>query len=555
MTTTLASHTDAGAAGPHSLHTMHPVETQGQLRRRLVGGPIDVTRGQRLLGWLGPLVAMVVGGVLRFWNLGDPHQLVFDETYYVKEGWSMILFGVEMRNDPVLDAAKQIDQNWTAGNVLKVYDPTTGDLVVHPPVGKWLIGWGEQLFGIDNSFGWRFAVCVMGTLSILMIGRAARRLFGSSLLGTVAAILLAFEGHHFVHSRTGLLDLILMFWSFASFCFLLIDRDASRAVLARKVADLTTAQLVSTYGRHGPSLGWRPWRLAAGVCLGLACGTKWSGAYFLVVFGLLTVLWDLGARRAAGIPAWKTAWLVKDTPLAFVWLAVTSVVVYSLSWWGWFATSIGYNRHWADSNPAEPGFGWVPGSVRSWWNYHAQILQFHEHLTSDHPYKTNPWSWLIQGRPTSFFYEGPKKGEQGCTVDLCSKAITSIGTPTIWWAATLAVFVLLFMWALRRDWRAGAILAGLMGGYVPWFALGERTIYSFYAVAFVPYVVLAVVYVLGLAIGGPSARPVRRRIGLGLTGAFCVATVGLFAFFYPIYTAQVVPYAFWSAHMWFPSWI
>jgi dolichyl-phosphate-mannose-protein mannosyltransferase len=65
-------------------------------------------------------------------------------------------------------------------------------------------------------------------------------------------------------------------------------------------------------------MGWRPWRLAAGVCLGLACGTKWSGAYFLAAFGLMTVLWDMGARRAVGITRWKTAWLVKDTPLALL---------------------------------------------------------------------------------------------------------------------------------------------------------------------------------------------------------------------------------------------
>ena len=539
---------------PSPLHTMHPVETEGQLRRRLLGDPIDVTRGQRLLGWLGPLFAMVVGGILRFWDLGNPHQLVFDETYYVKQGWSMILFGVEMRNDPVLNEAQQIDQNFTAGNVLKVYDPTTGDLVVHPPVGKWLIGWGEQIFGIDSSFGWRFAVCVMGTLSILMIGRAARRLFRSSLLGTVAALILAFEGHHFVHSRTGLLDLIVMFWSFAAFCLLLIDRDASRALLARRVGGLSRDER-RRFGVFGPSLGGRPWRLAAGVCLGLACGTKWSGAYFLVVFGLMTVLWDMGARRAVGVTRWRTAWLVKDTPMAVVELAVTAVVVYCLSWWGWFATQIGYNRQWATTHPAEPGWGWVPDPVRSWWSYHAQILEFHTHLTSDHPYKTNPWSWLVQGRPTSFFYEGPKNGEQGCAVDTCSKAISSIGTPTVWWAATLAIFVLLFMWGLRRDWRAGAVLGGFMGGYLPWFLLGDRTIYSFYAVAFVPYVVLAVVYVLGLFLGGPSAGPRRRRVGLGVIGLFLVSEILLFAFFYPIYTAQVVPYSFWSAHMWFPSWI
>lgn len=530
---------------------MARVETEEQLRRRLLGAPIDTTRGQRVLGWVGPLLAMAVGGFLRFWHLGNPHQLVFDETYYVKQGWSMIQWGVEMRNDSVLDSAKQIDQNFTAGNWTKVYDPTVGDLVVHPPVGKWLIGWGEQLFGIDSSFGWRFAVAVVGTLSILMIGRAARRLFGSSLLGTMAAVLLAFEGHHFVHSRTGLLDIFVMFFGFAAFCFLLLDRDASRAILARKVAGMPVAAL----GRYGPSLGWRPWRLAAGISLGLATGTKWSGLYFLVVFGLMTVLWDMGARRAAGIPGWRTAWLVKDAPWAFVSLVGSTVVVYCLSWWGWFASANGYNRNWGASHPAEPGWGWVPDAVRSWWNYHAQILEFHTHLNSDHPYKTNPWSWLIQGRPTSFFYEGPKKGEMGCTVDLCSKAITSIGTPLVWWGATLAFFVLLFMWALRRDWRAGAILAGFAGGYLPWFFLGERTIYSFYAVAFVPYVVLACVYVLGLMIGGPSAGRRRRQWGFLFAGAFVVVSVLMFAYFYPLYTAEVVPQDFWNAHMWFPSWV
>ena len=32
-------------------------------------------------------------------------------------------------------------------------------------------------------------------------------------------------------------------------------------------------------------------------------------------------------------------------------------------------------------------------------------------------------------------------------------------------------------------------------------------------------------------------------------------SVALFAFFYPIYTAQVIPYAQWQLRMWFPSWI
>jgi len=513
-----------------------------QLRLRLLGEPV----GNPWLGWLGPLLAAAVGGVLRFWNLGNPHQLVFDETYYVKQGWSLIRFGVEMRNDPAF--GDQIDPMFTNGTP-DVFG-TEGDLVVHPPVGKWLIGWGEQLFGITNSYGWRFSVAVLGTLSIFMVGLAARHLFKSSLLGTVASVMLAFEGHHFVHSRTSLLDLIVMFWAFAGFCALLVDRHQSRKVLARAVAAAAPGGLTWM----GPWLGWRPWRWVAGICLGLCTGTKWSGLYFVGAFGLLTVLWDMGARRAAGIRGWGWAGAVKDGGYAFVTIVGATVAAYCLSWWGWFTTQIGYNRHWADQHPSTQ-YAWVPGPVRSWWNYHAQILEFHTHLSSDHPYKTSPWSWIIQGRPTSFFYEGPKKGEMGCTVEVCSKAVTSIGTPNVWWAAVLAIFVLLFMWGLHRDWRAGAILSGFVGGYLPWFALGERTIYSFYAVSFVPWVVLAVTYVLGLLIGTGDASPRRRRAGLLVTGSFLVLTVLLFAFFYPLYTADVVPQDFWRLHMWFPSWV
>jgi dolichyl-phosphate-mannose-protein mannosyltransferase len=523
-----------------------------RLRSRLLGyRPTDV-----MWGWLGPLIVAAVGGFLRFWHLGEPHQLIFDETYYVKQAYSLLQYGYERG---VSSSIKSPDARFTHGapNVFG----TQPDFVVHPPVGKWVIAVGEKIFGVTSSFGWRFSVALLGTISILMIGRAARRMFGSTLLGTIAAILLAFDGQHFVHSRTGLLDPILMFWAFAAFCALLIDRDHSRAVLARKVGTLQEARASKTDAStrpaamiFGPWLGWRPWRWVAGICLGLAMGTKWTGVFFLVAFGLMTAFWDMGARRAAGVRRWWWGALVLDGLYAGLLMVGLTVSVYLASWAGWFAAKDSYDRQWAVTHPATT-FAWVPDSLRSLWHYHQEMYTFNINVTSFHPYQTNPWSWLIQGRPTSFFYEGPKKGQEGCLVAQCSKAITSIGTPTLWWGATIAILVLLFMWALRRDWRAGAILAGFAGGYLPWFNFQHRTIFSFYEVAFVPFVVLAVTYVLGLGIGGPEVSPRRRQIGLLAAGVFVVASVACFAFFYPIYTAQVIPNSQWQMRMWLPSWI
>ncbi|MGW2845919.1 phospholipid carrier-dependent glycosyltransferase, partial [Streptomyces sp. NPDC001274] len=49
----------------------------------------------RWSAWGGPLLVALVAGVLRFWNLGSPHALIFDETYYAKDSWALIHQGYE----------------------------------------------------------------------------------------------------------------------------------------------------------------------------------------------------------------------------------------------------------------------------------------------------------------------------------------------------------------------------------------------------------------------------------------------------------------------------
>ncbi len=70
-----------------------------------------------------------------------------------------------------------------------------------------------------------------------------------------------------------------------------------------------------------------------------------------------------------------------------------------------------------------------------------------------------------------------------------------------------------------------------------------------------PYVVLAVTYLLGMIAGRPGDSELRRRVGAGVVGGYLVVTVAVFAWFWPVYTAQVIPYQQWWLHMWFPSWV
>ncbi|WP_405015297.1 dolichyl-phosphate-mannose--protein mannosyltransferase [Kitasatospora sp. NBC_01539] len=503
----------------------------------------------RWSGWGGPLLVALFAGLLRFRHLGSPRAVVFDETYYAKDAWSLLRLGYESSwpdrtvSDPQILARPQ---------VVPLSD--AGAFVAHPPAGKWVIALGEWMFGL-TPFGWRFVTAVLGTLSVLMLCRIGRRLFRSTLLGCVAGALMAVDGLHFVLSRTALLDLVVMFFVLAAFGCLLVDRDGARARLA-------AALPAGGDGRARPDrhpgdragTGVRPWRLAAGVCLGLSASTKWNGLYFLVFFAALTLLWDVGARRAAGAHRPYRAVLRRDLGGSLLALGPVAAVTYLATWTGWFLSDHAYGRHWADGRGGT--WSWIPAPLRSLWHYEYGVYQFNVGLHSPHTYQSNPWSWLVLGRPVLFHYTTAKPGTDGChaTAD-CPQSILALGTPLLWWSACAALVYLLYRWALRRDWRAGAVLCAVGAGYLPWFLYQDRTIFSFYAVVLVPYLCLAVTMMLAAALGPPGASERRRVRGVTAAGTLVLLIVVNFLYFLPVYTGQAIPYADWHARMWFTTWV
>ncbi|MFC0600292.1 dolichyl-phosphate-mannose--protein mannosyltransferase [Streptomyces palmae] len=529
--------------------------------------PAASARLARWTGWGGPLLVALFAGLLRFWRLDSPNRVIFDETYYAKDAWSLLHFGYETNWSD--KANEQILQNHIPLSDSPAY-------VVHPPVGKWVIAIGEQLFGL-NPFGWRFMVALLGTLSVLMLCRIGRRLFRSTFLGCLAGLLLAVDGLHFVMSRAALLDLVLMFFVLAAFGALLVDRDKARARLAAALPvgpDGVARPDEEVAGRL--ALGLRPWRIAAGVFLGLACGTKWNGLYVLAAFGLMTVLWDIGSRRLAGTRRPYRAVARRDLPWAFLSTVPVALGVYVASWTGWFANSgtyskeagwrhSGYFRHWAESpKPGGGGYGdsgpfaWLLNPLRSLWHYEHEVYKFHVKLDDPHIYMSNPWSWLVQSRPVSYFYESPRPGESGCppdTTEKCAREVLALGTPLLWWAACFALGYLLFRWALRRDWRAGAILCGVAAGYLPWFLYQDRTIFSFYAVVFVPFLCLAVAMLAGAMLGPPTGTETRRAVGAVGAGTLVLLILWNFIYFFPIYTGQPITVDQWRGRMWLDTWI
>ncbi|MEU5973939.1 phospholipid carrier-dependent glycosyltransferase [Streptomyces sp. NPDC047315] len=506
----------------------------------------------RYAAWLGPLLVALVAGALRFWNLGEPDAVIFDETYYAKDAWALINQGYEGAWPKDVDKAILKDPS-------AVDIPTDPGYVVHPPVGKWIIGIGEKLFGF-TPFGWRFMVALLGTLSVLMLCRIGRRLFRSTFLGCLAGLLLAVDGLHFVMSRTALLDLVLMFFLLAAFGCLLIDRDRARERLAAALPqDADGVLRPHAHIAETLRLGARPWRIAAGVMLGLAAATKWNGLYVMAAFGLLTVLWDVGARRTAGAVRPYRAVARRDLVPAFLATVPVALVTYVVTWSGWIFTDNGHFRQWASTGPGrETSWGFVPDWLRSLWHYETEVYEFHVNLTSGHTYQSNPWSWIVMGRPVSYYYEDPKPGVDGCPADTrgnCAAEVLALGTPLLWWAGCFAILYVLWRWFFRRDWRAGAIACSIAAGWVPWFFYQERTIFVFYAVVFVPFLCLAVAMMVGAMLGPPGSDERRRAVGAIGAGVLVLLILWNFIYFHPLYTGTLIPMDEWRARMWLDTWV
>jgi dolichyl-phosphate-mannose--protein O-mannosyl transferase len=370
------------------------------------------------------------------------------------------------------------------------------EFVVHPPIGKWCIALGIKIFG-DSEFGWRIAAAIAGTLIILIAARLAHELFYSPFLTAITAALMAFDGLLLVHSRTALLDLFL-----------------------------TLFILTAAY------FWFRQQYWYSGIFFGLALATKWSALYFIALFALVTLF------RLLKVTAFKES--LREVGIRILQFAFLPLGIYLTSWAGWLFSDRGWNRDYA-SNP-----------LASLFYYHKQMLDFHTSLVEKHSYQANPWGWLIMKRPTSFFYESPK----GCGSTSCSQEVLALGTPVLWWSATIALVFLIGLWVWQFyqrsiDKKLTFILLGVIAGYLPWFFFQKRTTFSFYAIVFEPFLVLAIVYCAKLFIDKSKNPANAQVIILGF-----VAVVFLnFVFFLPIYLGEVITYAQWQMRMWFVSWI
>jgi dolichyl-phosphate-mannose-protein mannosyltransferase len=404
-------------------------------------------------------------------DLGYRASTYFDEIYHGRTGYEFL-------------------------HRLPIYETT------HPPLGKWLISFGIDAFGMTPT-GWRFAGVLSSALTVGALAWAGWLFAGSLTAMLVTGALGLFEFSRFTIGRYATID------SFLGLFLLLCVCCLWRQFGLRRHDDW----------RDGWTLS--PDLVAAGVFLGAAIAVKWSalyggiGVFLFFLFSAGSGLLRDGARR------WRR--LGPRVLGAAVAFGLAPLIVYIYSYTP-FLRSLDH----------APTLLSVDG-LREILKSQRDILDYHAKLTSTHPFSSPFWTWPLNLKPLWIF-----TGETQPRT-----AISILGNPLIWWGGLVAL--LIAVWQNLRRVRADELLlfGAIASLYLPW-ALVERATfnYHYYPAA------LVLIVLLGKRLVEWSGHARLRQ----LPGIAVLLAGLLFVWFYPTISGHPAPDAWFKSLRWLPTW-
>ena len=356
---------------------------------------------------------------------------VFDEVYF-----------------PV-DAAKDLRQPAES-----YFDP-------EPPLAKLLMAPPIAFFGF-NSWTWRLSTTIFGSLLVGLMYLVALRLRRDRFFAMVTAAFICFDGLAFVESRTGVIDIIAIFFVALFYYVFLLHWQARTRVQWR----------ITLY-------------VMAGVA-GLAFAAKLTALAPLVVAGALIVFRGIAPYLAGFIPwlrriagpgrAASIMWRHAAGPRAllhYVAAGLIALAIFGASFSRYETIQHQDVYFFTGCNPAVSGLPGtakvlnvpvmklgsvtVPNPVEAIDNIvqiTAASLRYHAEECHSHPYSSLWLTWPIMEHPVLFYASSQSNGSV--------EQVTDMGNPAIWWLGILAL--LFCVWRLTRGpnlWRLLVALVGL----------------------------------------------------------------------------------------------
>jgi len=456
---------------------------------------------------------LLVAAITRFYHLGHPAEIVFDEVHFVAQG-----------------------RHYLHGE--SFLDP-------HPPLAKLIIALGILLFG-DHPWSWRVGNATLGTAIVGITYLLARRMSGSRLVGTLAGAIILCDGMYLVDSHYAVIDIVYL--TCAAVAYLLFfkfvqtpDPRARRRLL--------------------------PW---IGLVLGLCLASKLyiPAITFLLVTGfiLYVLAKEHSAPAAAPVPALAAPPPTADprprknkppapaaalnpgdgtsiifvaatcavltllliaggTPATYIILTVFAVLAIRGAeiFWRGRALSLASASFSSSSSSAVLGmpsfrmpslaiilepmsFGalvlvgsvaaftylavFIPHYWLGWWGgisdlfkYYSDVIWYEKSVASaTHPYASPWWSWPLMLRPIAYWQSFPKTGDV--------QTVWGGGNPILWWGALTAITITAVRAIERPSLTRSFLVIGYLSYWLIWAWIG-RTLFLYHYMASVYFGYLA----------------------------------------------------------------
>ena len=444
---------------------------------------------------------LILAAITRFWHLGHPNEIVFDEVHFVAQG-----------------------RHYLHGE--SFLDP-------HPPLAKLIIAAGIFIFG-DHPWSWRVGNATLGTAIVGITYLLGRRMSGSRLVGAIAGAIILCDGMYLVDSHYAVIDIVYL--TCAAVAYLLFFRFAQTHDAAARRRIL-------------------PW---IGLVLGLCLASKFyiPAITFLMVMGF--ILYVLAEDRPKAAPAAppvvepkapidSKAKKTKAPPPApiepepfdwtgIVFIALACILVGLLLFLSDATTASilgsvfvilamhGAEAFWRNRSssaatawrmpslaillePMTIGAVALVGSVAAivylavflphywfgWWGgisdlffYYKDIVWYEKSVASaSHPYASPWWSWPLMLRPIAYWQNFPKTGDV--------QTVWGGGNPILWWGALTAITITAVNALERPNLTRWFLVIGYLSYLLIWAWIGRTLfLYHYMASVYFGYLALAI---------------------------------------------------------------
>lgn len=312
-----------------------------------------------LKDWMIILGMSVVSTLVRLFYLTFPEEMVFDEVYHAR----------------------------AAGEYMRGINPFEW---VHPPLAKLLISVGTSIFGL-NSFGWRIMPVLFGTLFVPVMYIFGKSLFSKRQYGILAALIVSLDGVFFVQSRTAMTNIFATFFQVTAVMFFWLYFQHDYHDQKKRKAFTFFA--------------------FSGLFISLALATRWTSMGALA-FILGALIWykflftaNLKDLTKGDLKSLTRGFNKKDIPfwiLAAVCFVALPACIYLLA----YLPYMNLNHTIKETIDMQKG-----------------IYTYHKNLRDPHPYYSEWYTWPFLIRPTWYYFRDFKDGTMGGIIALGNPAI------------------------------------------------------------------------------------------------------------------------------------